>query len=100
MSGLLLLKSGHALQVTHLRHHGRCLKEDDPEGVCATWPFYRVLFEGPLHIFAMRFYAFRTGSNLRRFQIIETAATVLLLSAATGLYYFFESRRRFCRSWP
>lgn len=23
LSGLLILKSGHALQVTHLRHHGR-----------------------------------------------------------------------------
>lgn len=36
ISGLLLLKSGHGLQVTHLRHHGRCLKHDDPEGACAT----------------------------------------------------------------
>jgi hypothetical protein len=32
MSGLLLLKSGHALRATHLRHHGKCLGEDDPEG--------------------------------------------------------------------
>src|SRR5258708_5050740 len=28
-SGLLLLKNGHGLQVTHLRHHGRCLQDDD-----------------------------------------------------------------------
>src|SRR5215210_3769205 len=66
LSGLLLLKSGHGLQVTHLRHHGRCLKEDDPEGVCATWPFYRVLLEGPLHIFNMRFYALRMASHTKR----------------------------------
>ena len=78
-SGLLLLKNGHGLQVTHLRHHGRCLKDDDPEGVCATWPFYRVLFEGPLHIFNMRFYAFRRGSHTRRFQIIETISTLCIL---------------------
>src|SRR5262249_8804617 len=26
LSALLLLKSGHCLQLTHLRHHGRCLK--------------------------------------------------------------------------
>lgn len=91
LSGLLMLKSGHALQITHLRHHGRCLKHDDPEGVCATWPFYRVLFEGPLHIFTMRFYAFRTGTNTRRFQAVETFATLGLLLAAVALYVFWGS---------
>lgn len=87
-SGLLLLKSGHGLQVTHLRHHGRCLKHDDPEGVCATWPFYRVLLEGPLHIFTMRFYAFRRASHTKLFQVIETAATVGLVLLAIALYVF------------
>jgi beta-carotene hydroxylase len=90
-SGLLLLKSGHGLQITHLRHHGRCLEHDDPEGVCATWPFYRVLLEGPLHIFTMRFYAFKRGSHTKRFQVIETVATVFLLLLAIGLYVFFKS---------
>ncbi len=90
-SGLLLLKCGHGLQVTHLRHHGRCLKEDDPEGVCATWPFYRVLLEGPLHIFTMRFYAWRRGTNTKRFQVMETIATVVLLLAAMALYLFAGS---------
>src|SRR5258707_11813992 len=78
-SGLLLLKNGHGLQVTHLRHHGRCLKDDDPEGVCVTWPFDRVLLEGPLHVFTMRFYAFRRASHTMRFQIIETVATVCVV---------------------
>src|SRR4030095_5184783 len=87
-SGLLLLKSGHGLQITHLRHHGRCLKHDDPEGVCATWPFYRVLLEGPLHIFTMRFYAFRKASHTIRFQVIETAATVCLVILAVLPYLF------------
>src|SRR4051812_1402345 len=36
-SALLILKSGHGLRVTHLRHHGRCLGEDDPEGMVAHW---------------------------------------------------------------
>lgn len=90
-SGLLLLKSGHGLQVTHLRHHGRCLKDDDPEGVCATWPFYRVLLEGPLHIFTMRFYALKRASHTRRFQIIETVATLGLLILAGALYFFLGS---------
>jgi fatty acid desaturase len=85
-SGLLLLKSGHGLQITHLRHHGRCLKDDDPEGVCATWPFYRVLLEGPLHIFTMRFYAFRRASHTMRFQVMETVATVCLVILAVAIY--------------
>lgn len=87
-SGLLLLKNGHGLQVTHLRHHGRCLKDDDPEGVCATWPLYRVMFEGPFHIFNMRFYALRRASHTLRFQILETVATVCLLLLAVALYIF------------
>ena len=87
----MLLKSGHGLQVTHLRHHGRCLKHDDPEGVCATWPFYRVLLKGPLHIFTMRFYAFRRASHTRRFQIIETVATLCLLLIAVAVYVVFRS---------
>jgi fatty acid desaturase len=90
-SGLLLLKSGHGLQITHLRHHGRCLKHDDPEGVCATWPFYRVLLEGPLHIFTMRFYSFRRGAHTRRLQLIETALTVCLLVIAIALYVLLHS---------
>ncbi len=90
-SGLLLLKSGHGLQITHLRHHGRCLEEDDPEGVCATWPFYRVLLEGPLHIFTMRFYAFKRASHTRRFQIFETVATVGLVILAVALYFILGS---------
>ena len=90
-SGLLLLKNGHGLQVTHLRHHGRCLKDDDPEGVCATWPFYRVMLEGPFHIFGMRFYALRRASHTMRFQVIETVATVAILTIVVAMYFFFGS---------
>ena len=91
ISGLLLLKSGHGLQVTHLRHHGKCLKHDDPEGVCATWPFYRVLIEGPLHLFWMRFYSLKTAPNLRTLQILETVATIGLIVAAVGAYTIYGS---------
>ena len=90
-SGLLLLKSGHGLQITHLRHHGRCLKDDDPEGACVTWPFYRVLLEGPLHIFTMRFYSFRRASHTIRFQVIETVVTVLLVILAVLAFIFLKS---------
>jgi fatty acid desaturase len=90
-SGLLILKNGHGLQVTHLRHHGRCLKDDDPEGVCATWPLYRVLFEGPFHIFNMRFYAMRRAANTFRFQVLETVLTAFIVLLVIGLYFFTGS---------
>jgi fatty acid desaturase len=67
------------------------LKDDDPEGVCATWPFYRVLLAGPLHVFTMRFYAFRKASHTIRFQVIETAATVCLVILAVLPYLFLKS---------
>ncbi|HZS07501.1 MAG TPA: fatty acid desaturase [Blastocatellia bacterium] len=91
LSGLLLLKSGHGLQVTHLRHHGRCLKSDDPEGVCATWPLHRVLIEGPFHIFTMRFYSLRTAPQTKRIQLLETGATVCLLAVAVVALVSFGS---------
>ncbi|TGE10196.1 fatty acid desaturase family protein [Hymenobacter fodinae] len=86
LSGLLILKSGHALQVTHLRHHGRCLTEDDPEGAPATWKFSRVLWQGPWHILMLRRESLRIAPNTRRIQLLETAFTVLLLAAFVGLY--------------
>jgi Fatty acid desaturase len=90
-SGLLLLKSGHGLQVTHLRHHGRCLREDDPEGACASWPFYRVLLEGPFHIFIMRFYSLRTAPQTKGRQLIETAITAAVVLLAATTFFFFGS---------
>jgi fatty acid desaturase len=86
-SALLLLKSGHGLQVTHLRHHGRCLKDDDPEGACASWPLHRVLLEGPFHIFTMRFYALRTAPQTKRRQLIETAITACLVLMAVAAFF-------------
>jgi fatty acid desaturase len=39
----------------------------------------------------MRFYAFRRASHTRRFQVIETAATLGLLILAIALYVFLKS---------
>lgn len=90
-SGLLLLKSGHGLQVTHLRHHGHCLNTDDPEGVCARWPLYQVMFRGPFHLFAMRLYAMRVAPHTRRIQLFETLATAALLAVAVALWMILGS---------
>ncbi|RYY11901.1 MAG: hypothetical protein EOO36_18315, partial [Cytophagaceae bacterium] len=90
-SGLLILKSGHGLQVTHLRHHGRCLTEADPEGAPVNWSFGRVLWQGPWHTLMLRREALRIAPGTKRIQLLETGATLALLAAFAGLYYFTGS---------
>ncbi|HEY3818088.1 MAG TPA: fatty acid desaturase [Polyangiaceae bacterium] len=86
LSGLLLLKSGHALRATHLRHHGRCLGEDDPEGAPAHWPLWRALLAGPFHILTLRLEALRIAPRTRAVQLAETLATAAVLAGAVALY--------------
>jgi fatty acid desaturase len=91
LSGLLILKSGHGLQVTHLRHHGRCLTEADPEGAPATWSFSRVLWQGPWHTLMLRRESPRIAPNTRQIQLLETGLTLALLGAFAGLYWLTGS---------
>jgi beta-carotene hydroxylase len=86
MSAELLLKSGHALKATHLRHHGKCLGEDDPEGAPVHWSLSRVLFEGPFHILALRREALRIAPRTKRIQLFETMGTALVLAVAVATY--------------
>jgi fatty acid desaturase len=91
LSGLLLLKSGHALRATHLRHHGKCLGETDPEGAPAHWPFWRALFGGPFHMLTLRREALRIAPRTRGVQLAETAATVAVLAGAVLLFVWTRS---------
>ncbi len=91
MSAMLLLKSGHAMRVTHLRHHGQCLSEDDPEGAPAKWSLKQVFLNGPYHIFTLRSASWRISPGTRVIQFIETAITILLLIAFVLIYYFTGS---------
>ncbi|HEY9840763.1 MAG TPA: fatty acid desaturase [Candidatus Obscuribacterales bacterium] len=91
LSAALILKCGHALKATHLKHHGKCLSEDDPEGITATWPLWRVLLAGPGHMLASRLEALRISPRTRWQQGLETLLTVLLLGTAVGLYFGFGS---------
>ena len=91
LSGLLLLKSGHALKVTHLRHHGKCLSEDDPEGAPATWSLKEVFLNGPYHIFTLRFASLKMSPTTRAIQIFETAVTGVLLIGFILIYVFVGS---------
>ena len=87
LSGLLLLKSGHALKVTHLRHHGQCLSDNDPEGEPARWTLKQVFLNGPYHIFMLRIASLKMAPNTRRIQWMETAFTLLLLTGFIVLYF-------------
>ena len=87
LSGLLILKSGHGLQVTHLRHHGRCLTEADPEGAPVNWTFGRVLWQGPWHTLMLRRESLRMAPHTRHIQLLETGLTLALLGAFVGLYW-------------
>lgn len=84
-SGVLLLKSGHALLATHMRHHGRVLAKDDPEGGVVHWRFARVLWAGPFHVLGNRRRALKIAPRTRRSQLAETGLTFLLLAAAIEL---------------
>ena len=90
-SGLLLLKSGHGLRATHLRHHGRPLDEHDPEGGVVHWPLWRIVLAGPFHVLGNRALAMRLSKTTRREQAVETAATALAIMLALALYYFAGS---------
>ena len=87
LSGLLILKSGHGLQVTHLRHHGRCLTEADPEGAPVNWTFGRVLWQGPWHTLMLRRESLRMAPHTRPIQLLETGLTLALLLGFVGLYW-------------
>jgi fatty acid desaturase len=91
LSGQILLKSGHELKATHLRHNGKCLGEDDPEGAPANWSLRRVLFEGPFHILALRRDALRIAPRTRGMQIVETAMTALVLAGCVALFVVWGS---------
>lgn len=85
-SGLLLLKSGHALKITHLRHHGQCLSDNDPEGAPARWTLKQVFLNGPYHILALRFASLKMAPHTRNIQLLETGITLLLLAGFITIY--------------
>jgi len=86
ISALLILKSGHGLKVTHLRHHGQCLSESDPEGAPANWTLKRVFVNGPYHIFTLRRSSLQMSPNTKNIQVLETVITFFILLAFISLY--------------
>lgn len=79
IAGLMLLKSGHCLRASHLRHHQKPLADDDPEGAVASWPLWRVIVVAPFHILALHVRGVKLAPKTARLQIVETIGVVALL---------------------
>ncbi|HZF52856.1 MAG TPA: fatty acid desaturase [Polyangiaceae bacterium] len=80
-SGSLMLMSGHALRLMHLRHHARPLAEDDLEGNPARLSLPRAALTAPLAAVALRVEALRAaGPRGRRAQIAESLGNALALA--------------------
>lgn len=91
LAGILILKSGHGLRVTHLRHHGRCLDADDPEGRVVHWPLWRVMIAGPFHVLGNRGLAMRLAPRTARDQIGETVVNAITAAVAITIWYLWAS---------
>lgn len=78
---LFLIKSGHALRESHLRHHRLCLSDADEEGRVAHHSILRLVLTGPWIALRARFTAFRSGARTRGAQALETALNVASFAA-------------------
>jgi beta-carotene hydroxylase len=76
--GVLVLQSGHAIQATHLAHHHRFPREDDPEAYVAVMPIGRALVEGPVYPLRLWRWARANHPAARRRVHGETLAHVAL----------------------
>lgn len=76
---MLMLASMHAVRVTHLHHHKRCLKHDDFEAAHTGKRWWRVLLEGPLFPIRLHAAAWRLGNHRARTWILAELSLITLL---------------------
>ena len=79
--GAILLESGHAYRVTHLRHHAIFPGSDDPEGDPARMSFWRVILDGPLFLPRLWCWAYarKKGNATERLWLTAEAAWPALM---------------------
>lgn len=79
----LMLGSMHAVQVTHLRHHARCMEDDDEEAFTARMGPLGAILAGPLFTARIIVTALRRGTRVqRRWVIAEIVATAVIAGIA------------------
>ena len=77
IAGQIMLQSGHAVRVLHLRHHARPGAPDDLEGRAVAIPLRRTLVSLPALLVVTRVEAYRAGdARSRCWQLFEGALNV------------------------
>jgi fatty acid desaturase len=87
LAGALMLMSGHALRLMHLRHHARPLAKDDVEGAPARLSLTQAIASAPRAALLLRISAFRSaGARGRAWQAVESSlnAAAFALLIASG----------------
>lgn len=82
--GMIVIESGHAYRATHLQHHGRFPRDDDPEGAPAHRTYLRAVLSGPTFLFRLYWWSIR-----RRFswwQVVEGVWFVLAVVVAVVVW--------------
>lgn len=85
--GAVLLESGHAYRVTHLRHHRVFPGPDDPEGDPARLSLLKAVLWGPLFLPRLWYWSYarsKARGATRRWLVAEAAWALAV--AATGLW--------------
>lgn len=81
--GAILLESGHAYRVTHLRHHAIFPDSDDPEGDPARMSFWQAVLYGPLFLPRLWCWAYarqKKNTSERLWLIAEALLPLFVLS--------------------
>jgi beta-carotene hydroxylase len=87
--GALVLESGHAYRLTHLRHHAVFPGPDDPEGEPAKHSFWAALAMGPTYIPRLWLWALhRANARERRWLIAEAAWALAAVAGALAATRF------------
>ncbi|MGI5242997.1 fatty acid desaturase [Dactylosporangium sp. CA-139066] len=84
--GLALLESGHAYRATHLQHHRRFPRDDDPEGYPARISAAAAVLYGPVFLARLWWWAFRRTRTERGWLLAEAAALPVAATAGVLLW--------------
>lgn len=86
--GAIVLQSGHAFRITHLRHHRVFPDPSDPEGAASSVTAFRALLQGPLYVPRIWLWAFNYAKKHRKqrtWMIAESIVAGLLLVGGLAL---------------
>jgi beta-carotene hydroxylase len=87
LSGLVLLESGHAYQMTHRQHHRLFPSADDPEGYPAELSLFGAVCYGPVFLVRLWIWSYgRAGRRGRAWLLAEAVAPVAAVAGGVALW--------------